>query len=72
MTDEVETHECADGIRELANTTVPRWLKVLYILLPVWGLFWLYTYWNGSSGVLDRGHWHELQQAAKTTMEQTK
>jgi len=46
---------------------VPSWLKWVYILLPLWGLLWFSLYWDGSYGWLDRGYWHNLQQAANTT-----
>ena len=46
---------------------VPRWLMWTYIILPIWGIFALYLYWNGSVGWLDRGHWQQLQEAANTT-----
>lgn len=47
--------------------TVPAWLKVLIVLLLVWGAAWLYFFWNGSAGWIDRGYWHQLEQAANTT-----
>ncbi len=56
-----------EEIEELSETKVPRFLKWLYILLPIWGLVWAFMYWNGSSGVLDKGQWHGLEKAAKTT-----
>lgn len=43
------------------------WLKVSYIILPIWGILTFYTYWNGSHGWLDRGYWNQLQEAANTT-----
>ncbi|MGZ3632765.1 MAG: hypothetical protein ACXU9U_04565 [Parachlamydiaceae bacterium] len=46
---------------------MPRWLKWPYILLPIWGLFWMVYFFNGSHGWLDRGYWGQLQQAALTT-----
>ena len=50
------------------NNPVPWWLIVNYIIWPLWGIVVFYLYWNGSHGWLDRGYWHELQQAANTTM----
>lgn len=50
-----------------ADAKVPGWLKLNYILWPIWGIIWFYMFWNGSHGWLDRGYWHELQIAAKTT-----
>jgi hypothetical protein len=38
-----------------------------YLVLPIWGFFALYYYWNGSVGWLDRGYWRQLQIAANTT-----
>jgi len=54
------------GITSL-DAKVPRWLKLTYIILPIWGVIVLFLYWNGSHGWLDRGSWKELQQAANTT-----
>ena len=50
-----------------ADAKVPGWLKLTYIILPVWGIITLYFFWNGSLGWFDRGSWAELQQAANTT-----
>lgn len=50
-----------------AHARVPTWLKVSYVLLPIWGFIWLALYWNGSWGWLDRGYWEQLQRAANTT-----
>lgn len=47
----------------------PRWLKISYILIPLWGFVAFYLYWNGSHGFLDRGHWEQLQQVANTRFE---
>ena len=55
-------------IFEYEDTKVPTFLKWVYVLIPLWGIFWAYHYWNGSSGILDRGHWQELEKAAKTTI----
>lgn len=49
------------------DAPVPLFLKLTYILLPIWGLITFYVFWNGSVGWLDRGYWHELQIAANTT-----
>ena len=46
---------------------VPMWLKMTYIILPIWGLITGYIYINGTVGWLDRGYWHQLQIAANTT-----
>jgi hypothetical protein len=42
-------------------------LKLLYIVVTLVGLFGLIYYINGSRGVLDRGYWQSLQEAAGTT-----
>lgn len=52
------------------DAKIPRWLIWTYALLPIWGLFSLYYYWNGSHGWLDRGYWQQLQRAANTTYPQ--
>lgn len=49
------------------DARIPRWLIVIYIILPIWGFCSLFYYINGSRGWLDRGYWHELQKAALTT-----
>lgn len=50
-----------------AHAKIPLFLKITYVFLPLWGLLWLYLYWNGSSGALDGGSWQGLQEAANTT-----
>lgn len=50
-----------------ADAKVETWLKVTYIILPIWGVIWFFLYWNGTSGWLDRGYWEQLQRAANTT-----
>ncbi|PJD95282.1 MAG: hypothetical protein CK425_09210 [Parachlamydia sp.] len=53
---------------ESADAKVPRWLLLSYGLLPIWGIITFYLFWNGSlSGIMENGHWHELQKAANTT-----
>lgn len=47
--------------------TIPAFLKWTYIILPIWGIFQFYYFWNGSAGWFDRGYWRELQIAANTT-----
>lgn len=46
---------------------VPKWLVIQYIFWIAFGLVWLWLYWNGSWGYLDRGYWQQLQRAANTT-----
>lgn len=49
------------------EASVPKFLRWTYWILPIWGIFAMYYYFNGSSGWLDRGYWHQLQIAANTT-----
>ena len=53
------------------NAAVPKWLLVVYLSCVLMGLFWFYSYWNGSHGWLDRGYWSQLQRAANTTFPYT-
>lgn len=47
---------------------IPKFLIWTYILLPIWGIFWYYLFWNGSQGFLDKGdYWQKLQEVANTT-----
>lgn len=50
-----------------AHAKVPTWLKWSYAFFVIWGILWLYLYWNGVEGWLDRGYWFELEKAANTT-----
>lgn len=65
----MENHEefYADDIKS-DDKSVPFFLILTYALLPFWGFFSLYYYWNGSEGWLDRGYWKQLQKAANTTI----
>lgn len=65
--DEIEIFP--DGIGS-KDAKVDNWLKLTYIILPIWGLVTFYLYWNGSQGWLDRGYWRQLQKAANTTFPQ--
>lgn len=67
MNEEDEIEEYGDPQITSKDANVMTWLKLTYIILPIWGLFTLFYYWNGSKGWLDRGYWHQLQQAANTT-----
>lgn len=49
------------------DAKVPGFLKLIYIILPIWGIVTFYYFWNGSLGWFDRGYWRELQIAANTT-----
>jgi len=53
---------------ESKNAKIDGWLKFVYIILPIWGIIWMFLYWNGVHGWLDRGHWNELEKAANTTI----
>lgn len=69
MTESDEDHieEYGDQYITSKDAKVPRWLLFVIAILPFWGIFTFYMYWNGSSGWLDRGYWHQLQIAANTT-----
>jgi hypothetical protein len=65
-------HEEVDTYGDTQITSLhndaPKWLKWLYVLLPIWGIIWFYMFWNGSTvPFFDRGYWHQLQEAANTT-----
>jgi hypothetical protein len=62
-----EIEEYGDEAIASYDAPVPGWLKLTYIILPIIGLVCFYLYWNGSAGWLDRGYWHQLQEAAQTT-----
>jgi len=64
-----DVEEYGDGDTEIASgdAKVETWLKVTYIVLPIWGIIWFFLYWNGTHGWLDRGYWEQLQRAANTT-----
>jgi hypothetical protein len=54
------------------DASIPLWLWLTYISLPIWGIVWFFLFWNGSWGWFDRGYWGELQKAAKTTFQEEK
>ena len=65
-------HEYAGGeILEHTDKPYPKFLYYVYVILPIWGVYCLYSYWGGTQGALDRGHWQELQNAAFTTLKST-
>lgn len=45
----------------------PKWLMISNTFFTIFGLVWLYFFWNGSYGWFDRGYWGQLQRAANTT-----
>jgi hypothetical protein len=50
------------------DAKVPKFLKLTYLIWPIWGIITFYFFWNGSViGWMDRGYWYELQIAANTT-----
>lgn len=49
-----------------ADAKIPGWLKLTYLILPIWGIIWFFFSWNGAAGWMDRGHWSELEKAANT------
>lgn len=55
------------GIASFEGGKVPKFLIFNYLFWPMWGIFTLFYFWNGSVGWMDRGYWHELQIAANTT-----
>lgn len=57
------------GDERIATKDAPvrGWLKFSYVFWILFGLFWLYYFFNGSYGWLDRGYWLQLQRAALTT-----
>jgi hypothetical protein len=75
MSDNEPKYEVEDyaghEVQELVGVPVPTFLKWVYAILPIWGLIWLWFYWDGTQGALDRGSWQELQQAANTTFQRT-
>jgi len=69
MTNKKDDHIDVYGDHEVTEYTdkpIPTFLKWVYVLLPIWGIVWFFLYWNGSHGILDRGHWQDLEQAANT------
>lgn len=58
-------------VPESYDRPIPKFLIMVYIILPVMGVYWFVNYWNGSSGFFDRGYWQSLQKAANTTYEPT-
>ncbi len=53
-------------IPESEEAKIPRFLLITYIIVFLTGLALIF-FWNGSRGWFDRGSWHKLQEAAKTT-----
>jgi hypothetical protein len=68
--DEDHIEEYGDAYITSKDAKVPRWLILIFLILPFWGIYTFAVYWNGSEGWLDRGYWHQLQIAANTTFPQ--
>ncbi|MGA8165233.1 MAG: hypothetical protein WB791_09455 [Waddliaceae bacterium] len=62
-----ELEEYGDPRIVSGNAAIAWWLKLTYILLPIWGIVWFYLTWNGAVGWLDPGYWDQLEKAANTT-----
>lgn len=59
-----------EEVPQFAKNKTPLFLKLTYILLPLWGILWFILYWNGSKpDFLNPGHWAELQKIANTKLE---
>lgn len=52
---------------ESEDKKIPRFLKLTYLLILIWGLWAFFAYWNGPPGWPDRRDWQGLQKAANTT-----
>lgn len=61
-----DLHEYGDGIFS-ADHRVPRWMKWMYVILPIGGIISFFFFWNGAWGWWDRGYWAELEKVANTT-----
>jgi hypothetical protein len=47
MTDNDPVHDYAGGEVSTRRGRVNRWLLVVYLVLLVWGVYYLVTYWGG-------------------------
>lgn len=65
--EELEEYGDGESTIESRDAKIPGWLKLIYLTLPIWGIIWLFLYWNGVHGWLDRGYWLQLEKAANTT-----
>lgn len=61
-----ELEEYGDSQIASYDARVPLFLKLSYIILPLWGIATFYYFWNGSTAG-EGGYWHALQVAANTT-----
>jgi len=55
------------GLIQEYSRPIPLWLRLMYIILPIWGVVILWLYWSGSWGIMDPGTWQSLQEASQTT-----
>lgn len=56
-----------DEVPQSDENKVPRFLKVIYLIVLIWGIWGFVAYWNGASGFFKRPVWNRLQEAADTT-----
>lgn len=54
------------GVPPSDDGKIPWYLVFSYGFWPIFGLIFLYYFWDGSFGWFDRGAWASLQQAANT------
>jgi hypothetical protein len=47
MTDDDRVHDYAGGEVSTRRGRVNRWLLAVYLVLVVWGVYYLITYWGG-------------------------
>lgn len=57
-------------IQEIPDTKIPWYIKLITLVLPLWGILWFFYFANGSFGWVDRGAWNDLQKAAQTKNDQ--
>jgi hypothetical protein len=66
---EEEVLSYGDPFIATKHARVPVWLLSIYLVIHIWGIFWLIFFWNGSEvRALDPGYWNQLQRAANTTV----
>jgi hypothetical protein len=47
MTDDERIHDYAGGEVSTRSGRVNRWLLIVYVVLAIWGVYYLVTYWGG-------------------------
>lgn len=65
-TNDHEPHLHEGGLIQEYSRPIPMWLKMMYVVLPILGIWILFMYWNGSWGFMDPGTWQSLQEASCT------